>query len=124
MSEPSQSPLSKIGLIMLGVADLERSISFYQDRLGLKMTGKHEGFAFFDGGGVSLALSQELAQSIDAPPGPVEVVFSVEHVREAHAALVARGVEFHIEPRPVTGPMWAANFRDPDGHQLSIFGPE
>jgi hypothetical protein len=24
----------------------------------------------------------------------------------------------------VSGPMWAANFRDPDGHGLSIFGPE
>ena len=122
MSEPSKSPVSRIGVIMLGVTDLERSIEFYQDRVGLTMTGKHEGFAFFDGGEISLALSESLAKTLDGPPGPVEVVFSVEHVRDAHAALVARGVEFDIEPRSVTGPMWAANFRDPDGHQLSVFG--
>ena len=109
---------------MLGVTDLSRSISFYQDRVGLTITGKHKGFAFFDGGGTSLALSEELAKSIEGAPGPVEVVFSVEHVRDAHSALVAQGVEFDTEPRPVTGPMWAANFRDPDGHHLSIFGPE
>jgi predicted lactoylglutathione lyase len=24
----------------------------------------------------------------------------------------------------VTGTLWAANFDDPDGHHLSIFGPE
>jgi len=33
-------------------------------------------------------------------------------------------VTFMNEPRPVTGDRWAANFRDPDGHLLSIFGPE
>ena len=109
---------------MLGVTDLERSIAFYRDRVGLELTGKHDGFAFFDGGEISLALSESLADSIEGPPGPVEVVFSVEHVRDAHAALAERGVEFDIEPRSVTGPMWAANFRDPDGHQLSIFGQE
>jgi len=54
----------------------------------------------------------------------VEIVFSVEHVRAAYDALRAQGVEFTGEPRPITGPMWGANFRDPDGHILSIFGPE
>ena len=39
-------------------------------------------------------------------------------------ALAARGVEFTHEPRNVTGPLWAANFNDPDGHKLSVFGPE
>ena len=34
------------------------------------------------------------------------------------------GVEFLREPSNVTGDSWAANFRDPDGHLLSIFGPE
>ena len=52
------------------------------------------------------------------------MVFSVAHVREAYEALQAKGVEFRLEPRAVAGPMWAADFRDPDGHTLSIFGPE
>ena len=45
-------------------------------------------------------------------------------VTAAHAALRARGVEFLNAPRHVTGDQWAANFRDPDGHLLSVFGPE
>ncbi|MDA1235278.1 MAG: hypothetical protein O3A53_10795 [Acidobacteria bacterium] len=51
-------------------------------------------------------------------------MFSVEHVREAHEGLKAKGVEFRIAARVVAGPMWATDFRDPDGHVLSIFGPE
>jgi len=43
---------------------------------------------------------------------------------EAYAALGERGVKFRIEPRQVAGPNWAANFEDPDGHMLSVFGPE
>lgn len=35
-----------------------------------------------------------------------------------------RGVVFLSEPMNVTGDSWAANFRDPDGHLLSVFGPE
>ena len=27
-------------------------------------------------------------------------------------------------PRNVTGDQWAAKFRDPDGHLLSVYGPE
>jgi catechol 2,3-dioxygenase-like lactoylglutathione lyase family enzyme len=116
--------LSKIGVVMLGVSDGEKSAAFYRDRLGLKMTGQHEGFVFLDAGGLLLALSSSLAQAVGEIPGAVEVVFSVEHVRAAYAALREAGVEFTHEPRPVTGPLWGANFRDPDGHLLSIFGPE
>jgi catechol 2,3-dioxygenase-like lactoylglutathione lyase family enzyme len=121
MSEPFR--LSKIGVVMLGVSDIAASKAFYCDTLGLELSGEHGGFCFLQAGGVTLALSKELG-----PPGAgrsgVEVVFSVEHVREAYDALQTKGVEFRIEPRAVAGPMWATDFRDPDGHILSIFGPE
>lgn len=57
-------------------------------------------------------------------PGATEVVFSVENVRGAHRVLAARGITFTHAPRTVTGPLWAANFQSPDGHNLSVFGPE
>jgi predicted enzyme related to lactoylglutathione lyase len=52
------------------------------------------------------------------------VVFGVESVRATHDMLSKRGVAFINEPRIVDGTNWAANFNDPDGHLLSIFGPE
>jgi catechol 2,3-dioxygenase-like lactoylglutathione lyase family enzyme len=121
---PEQFRLSKIGVIMLGVADTEKSVPFYRDRLGLKLSARFEEFAFFDAGSVTSALSGGLARATGKGAGAVEIVFSVEHIRQAYQALRAAGVEFSGEPRVVSGPNWAANFRDPDGHILSIFGPE
>ncbi|HYL39638.1 MAG TPA: VOC family protein [Bryobacteraceae bacterium] len=122
MPEPFR--LSKIGVIMLGVTDLQKSIAFYRDQLGLQLAAQFEGLAFFDGGGVTLALNRGLAQATGRGAGATEIVFSVEHVQAACDALRAAGVEFLNQPRVVSGANWAANFRDPDGHLLSIFGPE
>ena len=116
--------LTQIGIVMLGATNTARSIAFYRDKLGLVLKGQNEGFAFLDGGGVTLCLSESLARVSNPIAGATEVVFSVEDVRSAHEALAARGVEFTHEPRNVTGPLWAANFNDPDGHKLSVFGPE
>lgn len=120
----NQFHLAKIGLVMLGVADLEKSIAFYRDRLGMKLTAQFEGFAFFDAGGITLALSRGLTQATGKGPGATEVVFSVEHVRASYDALRSQGVEFVNEPRVISPGNWGANFRDPDGHLLSLFGPE
>jgi len=109
---------------MLGVSDLEQSIGFYRDRLGLPLAMQFEGFAFLEAGGVTLALSRGLAQATGQIAGATEVVFAVEHVRAAYDALRGQGVEFVNEPRVVSPGNYAANFRDPDGHLLSVFGPE
>ncbi|HXJ91826.1 MAG TPA: VOC family protein [Terriglobia bacterium] len=121
----SEFKLNQIGFIMLGVNETARSVAFYRDQLGLSVKMAFEGFTFLDAGAVTLALSEDLAQATHGPiAGATEVVFSVPDVRAAHAALRSKGVEFTHEPRQVSGPMWAVNFRDPDGHGLSVFGPE
>ncbi len=116
--------LQRIGLILLGVKDLARSIGFYRDRLGLTLQNQIPGFAFLDGGAVTLGLSEPVARALPQGAGSSQVVFNVEHVRAAYDALRAKGVSFSGEPRVVSGTSWAANFDDPDGHHLSIFGPE
>lgn len=116
--------LSQISVVMLGVKDLPKSVAFYRDTLGLTLQTQFEGFAFFAGGGVTLVLSLPLARNSSSVVGATEVVFGVEGVREMYESLRARGVSFTQEPRVVNPPMWAANFNDPDGHRLSVYGPE
>lgn len=120
--------LSKISNVMLGVQDLSRAVAFYRDKLGLTVQFEIPGFAFLDGGGVTLTLSEPLAQAITAQAGKVagavEIVFAVDDVYAAYHALSARGIKFIHEPRNLTGSQWGANFEDPDGHILSIFGPQ
>ena len=116
--------LTRINNIMLGATDLARSLAFYHETLGLDVQMEMPGFAFLNGGGVTLALSEAHARLATPLAGAVEVVFGVADVTAAYAALRSRGVEFLNAPRNVSGDQWAANFRDPDGHLLSIFGPE
>lgn len=119
-----QFRLSKVSVVILAVTDLNRSVEFYRDRLGLKLTSTNEDFAFFDGGGFSIALRGGRPKSELADLTSVEIAFAVEHVKAAHQSLKAQGVEFKREPRVITGTTWATDFRDPDGHVLSIVGPE
>ena len=116
--------LKQIGVTMLGVKDAQRSIAFYRHKLGRAVKSAFEGFVFLDGGGVTQCLSEALAKNSPSLVGATEVVFSVADVPAAYDALRVLGVEFSHAPRVVSGPMWAANFRYPDGHGLSIFGPE
>jgi catechol 2,3-dioxygenase-like lactoylglutathione lyase family enzyme len=114
--------LSKVGVIMLGVRDLKKSVAFYRDVLGLTASGVVESLAFFSGGGVTLVLRQVDGLG-EGDERRTEVVFAVDDVQAAHQSLKARGVRFRVEPRPVAGDQHAADFRDPDNHVLSIFGP-
>ena len=107
---------------MLGVSDMNRSMAFYRDLLGLGVKGQMEGFAFLDAGAVMLCLSKGLTQASSSIVGATEVVFAVESVGKAYEALRGKGVTFVNEPRVVTGTSWAVNFNDPDGHKLSLFG--
>jgi predicted enzyme related to lactoylglutathione lyase len=111
-------------MVILGTRDVQKSIPFYRDLLGLKLTQQFEGFAFFNAGNITLILSEGSSQAAKHVVGATEIVFSVEDVRAAHEALKNQGVKFSKDPFQVTGPMWAAHMLDPDGHLLSIFGPE
>jgi len=121
MSDPASFRLSKIGVIMLSVTDMARSLEFYRDRLGLPVAFASGEFAFLDAGGTTLAL-RGVARLPPVEEVRTELVFQVDDVAEAHRALTARGVAFRVEPRPVSGDDFAADFRDPDGHVLSVFG--
>jgi catechol 2,3-dioxygenase-like lactoylglutathione lyase family enzyme len=113
-----------ISMIMLGVRDLAQSQSFYEGRLGLKVSQKIPGFVFLETGAVTLILSESLAKTVSPTSGAVEVIFSVDDIHAWHRSLLAHGIQFRQEPHNVAGPMWAASFPDPDGHLLTLFGPE
>ena len=122
MAEPTE--LSRISAVMLGVRDLPLSLAFYQDKLGLKVIMQESQLALLQCGTVMLGLSRGHVHSAPHVAGATEVVFQVENVRAAHSALAALEISFATAPHPATPTEWVAHFRDPDGHLLSIFGPE
>ena len=127
----------RISVLTLGVADLERSLSFYRDGLGLPTQGivgqefEHGAVAFFDlSGGLKLALwaQADIAHDTGLPMRPVSPtaltighnVMRREEVAGIMQAAVRAGAE---EIKPAQDTFWgghAGYFRDPDGHLWEI----
>lgn len=126
-----------ITVITLGVADLERSLAFYREGLGLKSEGiigtEFEGgaVAFFElSGGLILALypfesiARDSGLQAATSAGPTHTighnVGSPEEVDEVLAQAEAAGATFidRGKDRPWGG--YTGHFRDPDGHLWEI----
>lgn len=128
---------ARITVITIGVDDLEKSLRFYRDGLGLKTDGiigtefEYGAVAFFDlSGGMKLALypRQSLAKDSTLPLGPpsatefslghnvaskAEVDEVMEEARKAGAVIV----------KPAQDTFWggyAGYFQDPDQHLWEI----
>ena len=89
MAEPVQ--LSRIAAIMLGVRDLPAAITFYKDKLGLKVIMQESQLALLQCGNVMLGLSP---RHMNAAPlaEAVEVSFGVDNLRATHKALGEKGL--------------------------------
>ena len=121
MTQPA--PALKLHALMLGVRDVDASLAFYVERLGLTPCGRVEEFAFVQMSGTMIVLSGDLARARPrAGPEPVEIVLAVDGVRDAYDRLRARGVTFLNEPHSIDGTNDGANFEDPDGHLLTLYG--
>jgi catechol 2,3-dioxygenase-like lactoylglutathione lyase family enzyme len=122
MATPS-SPLQlgQIGQIGMTVTDLERSITFYRDVLGLKFLFRAPKLAFFD------CLGTRLMLGMPEPNGEVFrpiLYFRVDDIQTAAKELEGRGVTFETKPALVAKlekhDFWLAAFRDPDRNVLEL----
>jgi catechol 2,3-dioxygenase-like lactoylglutathione lyase family enzyme len=115
--------------VILRVADLKTSIGFYRDRVRLPLQSTFDEFAVFGGDGMTLMLQQVEQRSSGPSTGLsalTEVVLESADVMKAYEEMKGRGVIFLREPFAATTDgsrvLYAANFKDPDGHVLSITG--
>ena len=115
----------RVSYIILRVADMERSLGFYRDTVGFGVLAESGEFSFLDAGSIQLALNVP-AEPVDTDRSLTEIVLEVDDIHAAHAEMANRGVDFRVEPREVMRQddraLHAADFRDPDGHVLSITG--
>lgn len=115
---------ARISLITLGVADLERSIAFYRDGLGLARRDGPEGIAFFETGGTWLSLypREKLAEDAESESaGSGFRAFTLAHnVRtkeEVNAVLeqaAAAGARIRKPARMASWGGYSGYFDDPD----------
>ena len=115
--------LGTIGQIHVSVTDVDRSVAFYRDVLGIPFLFRVPGqpMAFFDCDGVRLYLG--VPESEDFRSRGV-LYFTVEDIGEAHRALAERGVAFrdgpHVVHRTEDAELHMAFFNDHDGNNLAL----
>lgn len=115
--------LATIGQIHLSVSDVDASVAFYRDVLGLPLLFRvpKQPMAFFDCDGVRLYIGQPETEDYRTRG---MVYFSVPDLGEAFATLSERGVTFMEEPHVVHknehSEIRMAFFRDLDDNNLAL----
>jgi methylmalonyl-CoA/ethylmalonyl-CoA epimerase len=122
MSSPASSlQLGPIGQIAVPVTNIDRSVAFYRDSLGMKFLFQVPNLAFFDCGGVRLML--DLPEDKGERRSSV-IYFKVGQIEEAFQTLAARGVQFEDKPHMIARmpdhELWMTFFRDPDRNLLAL----
>ena len=122
--------LSAPDYIVLIVADLDRSVRFYAEVLGLPLGHRSGPYAQFSTGPtrVSLYEREAMARTLGvealhpaAPDAPAfELGFKVADVDAAYAALVSAGAGAVTPPRDRPWGQRTAYVADPDGHLIEL----
>jgi catechol 2,3-dioxygenase-like lactoylglutathione lyase family enzyme len=118
-------------IVTLGVKDFEKSKKFYAEVLGWKLSSaSNEGIAFFQAGGVVLALfpRDELAKdALVSPEGNSFAGFTLAYnargeseVDEIIADLKSKGVKIVKEPQKVFWGGYSSYFADPDDYRWEV----
>jgi catechol 2,3-dioxygenase-like lactoylglutathione lyase family enzyme len=118
--------ISRISDVCLLVENIERTVEFYVDKLGLRLRRRAEGFADFHGDGVTLAaweidhIGQHTGVSkLRSPRHAHKVCVAVQldapgEIDRLHAELTAKGVPFYGPPENYVWNARCAYFTDPD----------
>src|SRR5436190_1800051 len=123
----------RLGYAILFVSDLERSICFYRDVVGLPFRFATDDYAEFatEGAKFSLYARRALPELIglDVPGGEApwpqgEVAFFVEDVDAEHARLLAAGVRVLAPPRDRPWGERTLHIADPDGNVVELTRPK
>jgi catechol 2,3-dioxygenase-like lactoylglutathione lyase family enzyme len=115
--------LGAIGQIHVSVTDIDRSVAFYRDVLGIPFLFRvpDQPMAFFDCQGVRLYLGKPESPAFRSHP---VLYFRVDDIDEAYAALEERGVAFrdrpHVVHRTEDSELRMTFFNDPDGTNLVL----
>lgn len=121
----------QIDYTMIVVSDMQRSVEFYHDKLGIPLKFQSPDWTEFATGATTLALhgggvpqSHEPSQDPTQFAGACSIGFSVEDVDKTYENLKARGINFVMPPVQREGEgIKLAVALDPDGLPISFAQP-
>lgn len=114
-----EKALGKLGLIMVVVSDMERSVAFYRDVVGLKLLFKQSNWSQFDAGNILLGLHPIGDEVKVGPTTGCTFGIYVSDMQKAVSEIKKRGGSLAVEPRREPFGLWAL-LKDPDGYNIQI----
>jgi lactoylglutathione lyase len=115
----------QLDYVIVYVSDMQRSLEFYRDVLGLTLKFTSPGWTEFVTGSTTVALhtagGEKLAgqQSLPAA-GQAQLGFMVDDLEATYEALAAKNVVFSLPPKTQNSGARLAVFHDPDGLGITI----
>ena len=115
--------LGALGQVHISVRDVDRSVEFYRDVLGIPFLFRVQGqpMAFFASGDVRLYLGRPESEEFRSR---CVLYFRVDDIDAEFARLSEAGVAFvggpHIVHRDGATELWMADCRDPDEHHIVL----
>ena len=132
-TRPEGTPfrIQKIGHVVLNVTDMDRSVKFYTEVLGMKVSDVYKE-DMMPGGMVFMRFNSDhhgvaLVGGMEEPSKSIELnhfafeVGTLDEVLRAAIHLHNHNVQVDFEGRRRAGVQIAVEFRDPDGHRLEIY---
>ncbi len=117
--------IKKMNMIVVHVKELERSIRFYRDVLGLALEQEEEGMAYFSIGTGKERVSLMLHSTAEPEPADygIGLDFQVDDAEAAIAAIRGAGGRIVQEPIIREWGVKEAVIADPDGYKLWVVEP-
>lgn len=110
---------AKLQYVIKFVADMERAVQFYRDKLGLAVKFQSPGWSEFITGDTTLALHPASAKK---PAGTVELGLNVPDLQKFYQEMTAKGVLFTMPPTKQDFGGVLAEFVDSEGGHVGVGG--
>jgi lactoylglutathione lyase len=117
--------------IVIYVSDMQRSVAFYRDTLGMSLKFASPGWSEFVTGSTALALHKSLNMPQDAASpstkpeglpmaGQANIAFVVDDLQAIYETLKAQDVYFSVPPQKQPTGRTLAVLHDPDGFGITL----
>ncbi len=116
--------MSSFGYVIVFVSDMDKSIAFYRDVLGMPIRQQSQKWTEFDTGGTTLALHLADAAGhphahATMPAGHCHIGLTVPDLGAFHKEMIAKGVKCIQQPKKEEFGSLAI-YADPDGLPFSV----
>src|SRR5260370_37004229 len=116
--------LQKPDFLIVFISDMQRSVRFFRDGLGLPLKFTSPGWTEFNTGATTIALhttgGDGLPRQSLPPAGDAHIGFMVDDIQSAYEALKAHGASFSLPPQKQKSAAVLSVLHDPNGFGITI----